>query len=129
MMARMLVIRHMRQAIRPSFTSSTETGRKVVKRGEALLAVREQIGRPVCEKGRKAFVSLTEAMNANRMNSNRSTNWYLDSGASDHMTYCWEWLFDYEKFDEAVKVRIGNGSFIYAEGQGNVNVLSFDGSK
>lgn len=57
---------------------------------------------------------------------NSCDEWYLDSGASDHMTNRREWFIDYKKFDQPVQVRIGNGSVILAIGKGNINILAYN---
>ena len=49
-------------------------------------------------------------------NGTRPDEWYLDSGASDHMSYRKDWFAEYIDFDEDLPVRIGNGSYIVAKG-------------
>lgn len=47
--------------------------------------------------------------------------WYLDSGASDHMTGCQEWFESVTEIDRSVK--IGDGSLLQAVGVGDIHVL------
>lgn len=56
-----------------------------------------------------------------------TAEWYLDSGASDHMTKEMKWLSDYEEFNVPKSVTIGNGETILAYGTGDVNILAFNG--
>lgn len=51
---------------------------------------------------REAFLSLTEAMAVQYRR--KSDDWYLDSGASDHMSYRFEWFADYQPFSEDLPV-------------------------
>jgi len=51
-----------------------------------------------------------------------SKKWYVDSGASDHMTIRREWFSNYETFEVKLPVRIGDGKYIMAIGKGNINV-------
>lgn len=76
----------------------------------------------------EAFVSLVEAMSVTE-DVQKSEVWYLDSGASDHMTYDKGLFVEYEDFKEEMRVRIGNGSYIVAKGQGIVNILAFNNSE
>ena len=50
--------------------------------------------------------------------------WYLDSGASDHMTSRREWFSTYEQFSNPLLVKIGNGTIIEAIGKGSINIRS-----
>lgn len=53
--------------------------------------------------------------------------WYLDSGATEHMSGRCEWFRDYFDLSVPHPVRIGNGDTIEAVGQGNIDVLVYDG--
>lgn len=53
--------------------------------------------------------------------------WYLDSGASDHMSSRKEWFHQYTMFAEPKSIRIGDGSYISAIGVGNIEIRSFNG--
>ena len=50
--------------------------------------------------------------------------WFLDSGATDHMSSRREWFTDYSVKNAPIKVKIGDGSYIEAVGSGNIDVLS-----
>ena len=54
-------------------------------------------------------------------------DWFLDSGASDHMTNDLSLFSSYSEFLTASEVKIGNGSFIKALGKGQINLLSYVG--
>lgn len=56
-----------------------------------------------------------------------NNDWYMDSGATKHMSCRREWFRNFEKLDEPHPVRIGNGDVIYAVGKGDVDVLVYDG--
>jgi hypothetical protein len=58
-----------------------------------------------------------------------SEKWYVDSGASDHMTSRKEWFNNYELFETQLPVRIGDGKHIMAIGKGNINVQAKIGDK
>lgn len=63
------------------------------------------------------------------LSSQQSNNriWYLDSGATSHMTGQREWLKNFEEFQKPVFVKLGNAVEISAYGKGRVNVLAFTG--
>lgn len=107
------------------------------KKGEALIAMaRPRSQRKVhCKKDNgssktsgkcEAFITLVEAVTASSVVA-RCTDWFLDSGASDHMTFRRDWFVEFEEIVPLMKVRIGNGSHIFARGQGSINVLAFNG--
>lgn len=100
--------------------------------GEALVAVagRKSRSNGTSNNNRRgeALLTVVEAFTASS-DATRLIDWFLDSGASDHMTYRRDWFVDYDEFDQMMKVRIGNGSHIYAKGQGSINILAFNGTK
>lgn len=55
--------------------------------------------------------------------------WYVDSGASSHMTCHSEWLEDYQSLIEPYPVQVANGEYIYAIGKGSVRVVSQIGDR
>lgn len=59
--------------------------------------------------------------------SMKCDEWYLDSGATWHMTYEIRWLINAEMFNIPKNVKIGNGTFIKAHGRGDMNVSVFNG--
>lgn len=73
-----------------------------------------------------AYISI--AMPAGNQTS-RTDDWWMDSGASDHMSYKREWFIEYERFEKPCPVRIGNGTKIFAYGKGCINILSYDGTQ
>lgn len=55
--------------------------------------------------------------------------WFLDSGASDHMSNRREWFKVLRMLSVPIPVRIGDGKFIYAYGRGEIDILVFDGER
>ncbi|XP_046989150.1 uncharacterized protein LOC124594783 [Schistocerca americana] len=59
--------------------------------------------------------------------------WYMDSGATDHMSNLTgnqqSWFTTYEEFPEARPVRIGDVKYIPALGSGNTNILAYTGKE
>ncbi|XP_076475174.1 uncharacterized protein LOC143302782 [Bombus vancouverensis nearcticus] len=51
--------------------------------------------------------------------------WIIDSGATDYMTGRREWFGVFEEFDNTVKIKIGDGTFIDACGKGKIKVETF----
>ena len=51
-----------------------------------------------------------------------SDRWFLDSGASEHMTFHREWFSTFEKLKDSVAVKIGDGKVISALGFGKIFV-------
>lgn len=102
-------------------------GFKTAKPGKCYLCKESGHWRRDCpQKNRNAkgdaFVSVSKSESSNMCDE----DWYLDSGASDHMTCKREWFIDYVQIDPPVSVRIGNGNSIYAYGRGNINVRAFN---
>nr|XP_046472588.1 uncharacterized protein LOC124214366 [Neodiprion pinetum] len=56
----------------------------------------------------------------------KEEGWYLDSGATEHMSNQKDWFVGYETLQEPIPIKIGNGERIYAVGKGNINVLAYD---
>lgn len=56
-------------------------------------------------------------------------SWYLDSGASQHMSPTRQWFINYQELPKPTQVRIGNGDVIFAVGKGKIDILAFDGSQ
>lgn len=54
------------------------------------------------------------------------SKWFLDSGASDHMSHRRDW-FSNLKHTQPTPIRVGNGEVIYAKGCGDIDISAFDG--
>lgn len=52
--------------------------------------------------------------------------WYLDSGASQHMSPIRDWFVNYEELSSTIPVK--TGKFIYAVGRGEINIYAYDGN-
>ena len=50
----------------------------------------------------------------------KDLTWYIDSGASQHMSYDKEMMVDYVQFDDPQKVRLGDNRVVQAFGKGNI---------
>jgi 6-phosphogluconolactonase/glucosamine-6-phosphate isomerase/deaminase len=54
----------------------------------------------------------------------RSEDWIIDSGASRHMTFQKELLYDYREFETPELVGLGDGHSIQALGSGHVKIVT-----
>lgn len=99
-----------------------------VRRGDAYV-IQRQRAKPANNSNFKkgeAFISIALFTEAKEF---KSLFWWMDSGASDHMSYKKEWFVEYERFSEPFPVRIGNGKTILAHGKGCINILSMVNGK
>lgn len=55
--------------------------------------------------------------------------WYMDTGASDHMTHKLEWFINYTPMKDDIKIKIGDGETISGKGRGSINISAFNGEK
>lgn len=62
---------------------------------------------------------------SNNGEQNKDT-WFLDSGATDHMSGDVQKFVNLQHFKSPVPVRVGNGNIINASGRGNVYVQAYD---
>ena len=51
--------------------------------------------------------------------------WFLDSGASNHMTFRREWFSEFEELSKTVPVRLGDSSIVMGIGKGKINVITY----
>lgn len=58
-----------------------------------------------------------------------SAEWYLDSGASQHMSPRREWFVNFKELSTPKPVRVGTGEVIFATGKGEIDFLAHDGVK
>lgn len=98
------------------------------RKGEAYVSQRQKVQRVNHSGIRRgdAFISIAMFSEAKEF---KSLHWWMDSGASDHMSYKREWFVEYERFDQPFPVRIGNGKKIFAYGKGCINILSLVNGK
>lgn len=69
---------------------------------------------------------VSEALTSRSSQQVRDADWFLDSGASDHMCNQIDWYVTYEAFDTQTPVCIGDGGCIEAYGKGNINIDMFN---
>lgn len=85
-----------------------------------------------CTQSKKAGNSNAKHGEALMCNSSHGSSdddsqiWWKDSGATDHMSKRLDWFVNFEK-KEYSRVKIGNGTYIQAEGHGDINILVFVG--
>ncbi|CAK9813801.1 Retrovirus-related Pol polyprotein from transposon TNT 1-94 [Anthophora plagiata] len=60
---------------------------------------------------------------------NNEDVWLVDSGATDHMTHRRDFFSDFEKFEEPITIRLGNGDLTPAYGKGNVEIETYVNGK
>ena len=53
--------------------------------------------------------------------------WFIDSGATKHMTCNSSLLFDFKQYDHPLKIYLGESSVVLAEGEGKVPLPTYDG--
>ena len=70
--------------------------------------------------------ALVGEMLFSRSGDERSSAWFLDSGASQHISSQREYFSSYERIDR-LAVRLGDGHIVYAEGMGRIDVLAYNG--
>lgn len=87
---------------------STETNEKFDKKSSGLC----------CQSISEALLGLSD-----------SESWYLDSGATEHMSPKREFFSTYAVLNSKHPVRIGNGDFMFAVGIGEIEVFSYNGEK
>lgn len=92
-----------------------------LRRGEAYVSQRmRRTNHSDIRKG-EALISIALLSEAKEF---KSLGWWMDSGASDHMSYMREWFIEYVRFEQPFPVRIGNGKKFFAYGKGCINILS-----
>ena len=55
--------------------------------------------------------------------------WWIDSGASQHMTFDKKGMHKYVAFKDPLKVKLADNSIILANGKGNIQVSVYDGAE
>lgn len=48
--------------------------------------------------------------------------WLIDSGASQHISSRLDWFSSYSAFEEPIPLRLGDGTFMFANGEGEIKV-------
>ena len=89
------------------------------------------------EKSRQAYTSTQvhgEALINEALASIADLNvqqdlWYLDSGASDHMTHRRDWFCQYQPLNIPTWVCVGGGNILRAPGKGQINVHTLHGKE
>ena len=60
-------------------------------------------------------------------NTENSKEWWIDSGASQHMTYERKSIEDFHKFDEPLRIQLADNSCLYSYGKGDVYLTVMNG--
>ena len=80
---------------------------------------------PKKPKEKKSAASDGHAFVSTAMHEQQCTSdddWYVDSGATDHITNKFGYFATYEEFDSPIQVKIGDSMYIDAEGRGTINI-------
>ncbi|KAL8149346.1 hypothetical protein AgCh_006384 [Apium graveolens] len=79
-----------------------------------------------CENDKNDVIAFTEGNTTNDTKRRDENMWYLDNGASNHMTGRRE---KFEKLDKTVKgeVKFGDGSLVKIEGKGTIRIMCKNG--
>lgn len=75
------------------------------------------------EKG-EALIGVQEAAMTAQEWSNEP--WFMDSGATAHMTSKRSWFESYEEYSTPVKFKMGDGNHLKAYGQGDILIWAFN---
>ena len=68
------------------------------------------------------------ALNSTLTNSKQSNQWFIDSGATKHMTFQKELIVDYIKYKQPSKIYLGDNRVINAYGEGKVRLQCYSES-
>lgn len=92
-----------------SFDKAEESNHGKKPKGQALVA--------------QAALCLNESPNSTEV-------WYLDSGATHHMSSQEQWFLNLKYFDKPQQVNVGKkGETIEALGRGDINILAYNGNQ
>lgn len=78
-------------------------------------------------KRKKEYKKKSDALCCTFVAAGNCDDWYMDSGATEHMSCRREWFRNFETLNVPHPVRIGNGEIINAVGRGDIDVLVYDG--
>ena len=68
------------------------------------------------------------ALNSSTTCRNRVIRWYIDSGATKHMTFEKDLIVDFYEYEQPSKIYLGDNRAIEAFGEGKVNLSCYDES-
>ena len=68
------------------------------------------------------------ALNSSTTCRNRVIRWYIDSGATEHMTFEKDLIVDFYEYEQPSKIYLGDNRAIEALGEGKVNLSCYDES-
>ena len=72
---------------------------------------------------------VAESTGLSCLSAQRKEGWFLDSGASRHMTKKRDWFSCFRALKSPIPIRIGNDTVVEAVGEGDITCESFDGKK
>lgn len=81
------------------------------------------------QRSKKVQHTSNDISNAFVANISDSSQWIVDTGASEHMSFQRESFSYYQKLNPPKKVIIGDGTQLDAEGQGTIELLAYNGNK
>ena len=81
---------------------------------------------PEVSEGTKPTFSSEFAM---KVGTNSRTSWWVDSGASQHMSWDRKEFVDYISFDNPVKVNLADNTYLLARGSGQIKLRLYDGNQ
>ena len=68
------------------------------------------------------------ALNSSTTCRNRDIRWYIDSGATKHMTFEKDLIVDFDEYEQPSKIYLSDNRAIEAFGEGKVNLSCYDES-
>ena len=81
-----------------------------------------------CQKANEGSVAQDNIALSSTMKCALSNGWYVDSGATSHMTYDRKILSNFREFQHPSQVYLGDDKAIFATGQGSVKIACYDES-
>lgn len=93
--------------------------KEVESQGKQTSYYNEKKGKPEknAERG-EALIGIQEAVLTTHDGTDKL--WYMDSGATAHMTSKKSWFERYNEYSTPVKFKMGDGSYLTAYGQGDI---------
>eukprot|EP00794_Sanderia_malayensis_P002751 gene2751-biopygen2271 len=68
-------------------------------------------------------------LTVNNSDKQACDDWWIDSGASQHMSFNNSGMINYMKFSMPQEIKLADNSIVFAYGKGNIRLPCYDGSK